>query len=157
MSIVDGDDYGKDMGILWAAHRAGSFGLGDIEQAQFAEAFIAGAADYDSAWIVEDRNDSFPSGRGPIATILVRSDGVVIRPDVDYFKWATARNILRTTVAFFNWIRFSKDVSLCVFGSTPESKSLYWKMRDYGIMVTYVGNGMFALAGEKPCQQQSQR
>ena len=54
MSIIDGEDYGKDMGILWAAHKAGSFGLGEIEQDKFAKAFIAGVSEYDSAWIVED-------------------------------------------------------------------------------------------------------
>jgi hypothetical protein len=152
MSIVDGEDYGKDMGILWAAHKAGTFGLGEVAQEDFADVMLEVLSKYDSAWMVEDRNDVFPSKRGPIATILVKSDGFVIKPDVDYFKWASHRNVLRTTVAFFNWVRYSKDVSLCVFGSTPESKNLYWKMRDYGIMVTYVGNGMFALAGEKPCQ-----
>jgi hypothetical protein len=151
MSIVDGEDYGKDMGILWAAHKAGTFGLGEVAQEDFADVMLEVLSKYDSAWMVEDRNDVFPSGRGPVATILVKSDGFVIKPDVDYFKWASHRNVLRTTVAFFNWVRYSKDVSLCVFGSTPESKNLYWKMRDYGIMVTYVGNGMFALAGEKPC------
>lgn len=155
MEIGDENAYGRDMAILWAAHRAGSFSLPqDTPQEDFAEAMIEAIARYDSAWIVEDRNDTFPSRRGPVALILVKSDGYVIRPDVDYFRWATTRNILRTTVAFFNWVRYSKDVSLCVFGSTPESKNLYWRMRDYGIMVTYVGNGMFALAGEKPCLRQ---
>lgn len=152
MDIGDETAYGKDMAILWAAHRAGSFDLSqDTDQNAFADTIMEIIARYDSAWIVEDRNDIFPARRGPVALILVKSDGYVIRPDVDYFKWATHRNMLRTTVAFFNWVRYSKDVSLCVFGSTPKSKNLYWRMRDYGIMVTYVGNGMFALAGEKPC------
>lgn len=151
MSIVEGEDYGKDMKILWAAHKAGSFNLGNVAQEDFAQVMLDILSMYDSAWMVEDRNDAYPSKRGPVAVILVKSDGFVIRPDVDYFKWSSKRNILRTTVSFFNWVRFSKDVSLCVFGSTPESKGMYWKMRDFGIMVTYVGNGMFALAGEKPC------
>ena len=151
MALLEDDEYGRDMAILWAAHKAGTFGLGEIEQDKFADVMIEIISQYDSAWVVDDRNDVYPAGRGPVAVILVKSDGFIIRPDVDYFKWSTARNILRTTVAFFNWVRYSKDVSLCVFGSTPESKNLYWKMRDYGIMVTYVGNGMFALAGEKPC------
>lgn len=151
MVFLENDDYGKDMKTLWAAHKAGTFGLGEVEQDKFADVMLDVISQYDSAWIVEDRNDAYPAKRGPIGVILVKSDGFIIRPDVDYFKWASKRNILRTTVAFFNWIKYSKDVSLCVFDSTPESKSLYWKMRDYGIMVTYVGNGMFALAGEKPC------
>lgn len=155
MRVMEGEGYGKDMAILWAAHKAGSFGLGEVEQSQFAQALIDAIVQYDSAWIVDDRNDSYPSGRGPVAVILVKSDGFVIRPDVDYFKWATPRNALRTTVAFFNWVRFSKDVGLCVFGSTAQSKNLYWRMRDYGIMVTYVGNSMFALSGEKPCHRSS--
>lgn len=155
MDFGDGEDYGKDMAILWAAHKAGSFGVPDnLDQTQFAEAMLDVLCKYDSVWVVEDGNDSYPDKRGPVALVLIKSDGFVIRPDVDYFKWATARNVLRTTVAFFNWVRYSKDVSLCVFGSTAQSKNLYWRMRDYGIMVTYVGNGMFALAGEKPCLPQ---
>ena len=151
MALLEDDEYGRDMAILWAAHKAGTFGLGEIEQDKFADVMIEIISQYDSAWVVDDRNDVYPSGRGPVAVILVKSDGFIIRPIVDYFKWATRRNMLRATVAFFNWVRYSKDVSLCVFSALAEDKNLFWKMRDYGIMVTYVGNGMFALAGEKPC------
>ena len=151
MAILEDDEYGRDMAILWAAHKAGTFGLGEIEQDKFADVMLEIIAQYDSAWVVDDRNDVYPAGRGPVAVILVKSDGFIIRPIVDYFKWATRRNMLRATVAFFNWVRYSKDVSLCVFSALAEDKNLFWKMRDYGIMVTYVGNGMFALAGEKPC------
>lgn len=153
MQIMDGTNYGKDMAIMWAAHKAGSFQLPDVPQEDFAQAILDTLVQYESAWIVEDDNSKYSSGRGPVAIILVKTDGFVIRPDVDYFKWASKRNVVRTTVAFFNWVRFSKDVSLCVFGSTPESKPLYWRMRELGIMVTYVGNAMFALAGEKPCHR----
>lgn len=153
MQIIDGTNYGKDMATLWAAHKAGSFKLHDMPQEEFAEAILETLMQYDSAWIVEDSSTKYSSGRGPVAIILITTDGFVIRPNVDYFKWASPRNVVRTTVAFFNWVRFSKDVSLCVFGSTLESKKLYWRMRELGIMVTYVGNKMFALAGEKPCQQ----
>lgn len=151
MALLEDDEYGRDMAILWAAHKAGTFGLGEIEQDKFADVMIEIISQYDSAWVVDDRNDVYPAGRGPVAVILVKSDGFIIRPIVDYFKWATKRNMLRATVAFFNWVRYSKDVSLCVFSALAEDKNLFWKMRDYGIMVTYVGNGMFALAGEKPC------
>ena len=152
MDIGDENGYGKDMGILWAAYKAGSFRNEGWDQEEFARNMIMFLSQFDSLWIAEDRNDSYPNQRGAVGMFMVRSDGFLIQPDVDFFAWATKRNKLRTIVAFLNWVRFSKDVGLCVFGSMPETKNLFWRMREYGIMVTYVGNGMFCLAGEKPCQ-----
>lgn len=152
MDLGDGESYGKDIGILWAAHKAGSFGLPEMSQSEFANHILMKIAEYDSAFIVEDKNREFVE-KGPVALILVRTDGEIIRPDVDYFKWATKRNVLRTAVGFFQWVRYSKDVGVCVFGSTRESKPLYERMREYGIMVWHIGNGFFGLAGKK-CRPQ---
>ncbi len=154
MDIGDENSYGKDMGVLWAAYKAGSFDLeGGLTQEVFAERIIGHLISYDSIFIVEDSSPAY-SGRGPVALISVRTDRDMIRPDIDYFKWATSRNVLRTTVAFFQWVRYSKDVGLCVFGSTSKSRKLYERMREYGIMVWHIGNGYFGLAGRKECLQQ---
>ena len=155
IDLGDETGYGKDMGILWAAYQAGSFGFaGVLPQAEFAETIINHFSLYDSIFIVEDKNAAF-NGRGPVAVILITSDREIIRPDIDYFKWADAKNVLRTAVTFFQWVRYSKDVGLCVFGSTLKTRKLYERMREYGILVWHVGNGYFGLAGRKECPQQS--
>ena len=148
MDVGSESAYGRDMKILWAAYKAGSFDLPDWDQTEFANHIIDHLSKYDSVWIVEDLNKVF-SGRGPVAVILVRTDGSMLIPDVDYFKWATHRNVLRTAVTFFQWIRYSKDVGVCVFGSNSKSKNLYERMREYGIMVWHIGNGYYGLAGKK--------
>ncbi len=154
MDIGDETSYGRDMGILWAAYRAGSFDLPEgWDQNEFAEKMVSHLSLFDSIFIVEDQNPAY-KGRGAVAVILVCADRAIVRPDIDYFKWATRRNVLRTTVAFFQWIRYSKDVGLCVFGSTQKSRKLYERMREYGIMVWHIGNGYFGLAGRKECLQQ---
>lgn len=153
MDIGDESSYGKDMGVLWAAYKAGSFGLPEMDQDEFAEYIINRFSMFDSIFIVEDANPVY-KGRGAVAVILVTADREIVRPDIDYFKWATSKNVLRTTVAFFQWIRYSKDVGLCVFGSTQKSRKLYERMREYGIMVWHIGNGYFGLAGRKECLQQ---
>jgi hypothetical protein len=153
MQIGDASGYGPDMGILWAAYKAGSFGFEGRNQTEFAESMLEFFSAYDSIWMVDDESNAYPTKRGPVGMFVVRSDGNIIQPDFNHFKWASKKNIMRSIVSFLNWVRFSKDVTLCVFGSNNESKQLYWRMREFGIMLTYVGNGMFALAGEKQCQR----
>ncbi len=154
MDIGSEDEYGKDVGILWAAYKAGSFDYPKgLEQQDFVDLLFKNLSVYDSIWIADDKNRAYPSGRGPVALFGVKADEWVIRPEVSYFKWATKRNILRVIVTFFQMTRYSKDVGLCVFGSTPESRNLYNKMKQYGIFVWHVGNGYFALAGRKECHR----
>ena len=149
MDIGDEQSYGKDMGVLWAAYKAGSFALpAGWEQSEFAQRIVDYFSIFDSVFIVEDKNPAFQE-RGPVAVILVTSDREVIRPDIDYFKWATGKNMLRTTVAFFQWVRYSKDVGLCVICATSKSRKMFERMREYGIMVWHIGNGYFGLAGRK--------
>ena len=149
MDIGDESAYGKDMKILWAAYKAGSFEIKEgLSQDQFADLIIGYLSAFDSVFIVEDKNGSF-DGRGPVAAVLVVTDGGVIRPSVEFFKWASKRNRLRSVVAFLQWVRYSKDVGVCVFGSTVSSKNLFDRMREYGILVWHIGNGYFGIAGKK--------
>lgn len=153
MDLGNETSYGKDMGILWAAYKAGSFALEEgLPQEEFAEQIIVHLSVYDSLFIVEDKNPVY-SGKGPIALISVKTDRDLIRPDIDYFKWATKRNILRTTVAFFQWVKNTNSVGLCVFGSTLKTRALYNRMREYGLLVWHIGNGYFGIAGRKECLQ----
>jgi hypothetical protein len=148
MELGDTTAYGRDMKILWAAFKL-EFPGHDLSQEEFAQTRIERFALYDSLWMVEDRNDAFPGQRGAVGMFLVKSDGFIIQPQFKPFKWATRRNVVRSVMAFLNWVRFSRDVGLCVFPATVEAKPMLWRMRDYGILLTYVGNGLFVLPGEK--------
>lgn len=136
--LMDGDQYGFDMGILWAAYRAGSFPLSenrDMTSDEFARYIISHALAVNEMIIAEDDCPGFSSGRGPVAVIGVRTDGWAIEPHVDFFAWAKPRTILRVVVAFMQKVRYSKDVGVCVVKSLNETKNLFHHAgRDYGVL-----------------------
>lgn len=151
--------YGEDMGILWAAYKVGSFPLvdnQDMSPDDFGR-FIAGLPIADAV-IVEDSNNHYTTGRGPIAFIGVQSDGWRHEPHVDYFAWASKRNMLRTTVAFLQFMRYNKHVGVCVIRCLAPHVNLFKRAAKY-VTLNYLGrivNGtprgdeyMFTVAGKK--------
>ena len=139
--LVREDGYGEDMGVLWAAYRAGSFPLIDqnLDMAAFAKLMIATAATLHEMAIVEDDCKTYPSGRGPVAVIGIRSDGWKHEPHIDYFKWATPRIILRVSVQFFQMARHSREVGVCVVRSLKATSNLFLRIsKDYGVL-NFVG------------------
>lgn len=139
--LVQEGGFGDDMGILWAAYKAGSFPLinSGMEMPDFAKAMIAIALTLHEMAIVEDDNKSFQSGRGPVAIIGIRSDGWRHEPHVDYFKWATKRNILRVTIQFLQMARYSKEVGVLIVRSLKDTSGLFMRAaKDYGVL-NFVG------------------
>ena len=139
--LIHEGGFGEDMGILWAAYKAGSFPLMDSgkDMAGFAKSMIAIAASLHEVAIIEDDNRSFQSGRGPVAIIGIRSDGWRYEPHIDYFKWATRRNILRATIQFLQMARYSKEVGVVILRSLKETSSLFMHAaKDYGVL-NFVG------------------
>jgi hypothetical protein len=136
--LMEGDQYGFDMGVLWAAYKAGSFPLvenRDMTADEFARYIIAHALTLSEMVIAEDDCKGFESGRGPVAVIGIRSDGWAVEPHVDFFAWATPRTILRVVVAFMQKMRYSKEVGVCVVRSLPDTNNLFRHVhRDYGVL-----------------------
>jgi hypothetical protein len=151
MDIGNEQGYGEDIGIMWAAYKAGSFPEypEGMEQEQFVEVLLNTLAQFDSLWMADDDNNSFGSGRGPIALFGLRTDGEIVKVHAKFFKWRRNRNILRTFVSFFHWMRYSRHVGVVVWRSEEEYFPLYFRMREYGLPVFNVGNGFFAMPGRK--------
>lgn len=137
-ALLEEGQYGYDMGILWAAYKAGSFPLvedRDMTNDDFAKYILAHAMTLSSMVIVEDDSKAFESGRGPVAVVGIRSDGWTVEPHVDFFEWAAPRTMLRVVVAFMQMVRYSKDVGVCVVKCLKTSKSLFKHVSDdYGVL-----------------------
>ena len=148
-----------DMWILWAAYKEGSFpNLPEMQKDEF-YTFIRGRLQgYQFLFLVEDNNRRFKSGRGPVCLIVANTDGWKFEPHVDYFKWATKYNIIRTTLTFLNWVSFKKEIGVCIIRSLKDTVPLFKYMREF-IGITYVGTirggdirgdeSIFSLSGKK--------
>lgn len=159
--LFNEDGYGDDMGVLWAAYKLGSFPLlenQDMTPDEFGRHIAGLCFGMTDAVIAEDDNTRYSSGRGPIAFIGIRSDGWRHEPHVDYFRWATRRNILRTTVGFLRFMRYHKQVGVCIVRCLDPHVALFRRANEYTLL-NYLGrivNGtprgdehVFTVAGKK--------
>lgn len=138
----------KDMGWLWAAYKAGSFKLPpELSQQEFTQQ-IAVALNGAKHFLVEDDNKKFQSAYGPVGLIGVVSDGGKIEPAVAVFKWATNRNVLRGFVAFFQWVKSSKDVEECVVRASAKDR-LMKKLVDYGVLYPRTMETVYGVRGKR--------
>lgn len=136
--LMEDGKYGYDMGILWAAYKAGSFPLvedREMSNDDFARYIIAHAMTMSEMVIAEDECGAFSAGRGPVAVIGMRNDGWTLEPHVDFFRWASRRSILRVVVAFMQKVRYSKEVGVCVVKCLKDSRTLFrHASEDYGVL-----------------------
>jgi hypothetical protein len=139
----DGDELGPDMGILWAAYKRGSFDIKEMDERSFAEFTLASLSRYSTVWIMEDRNNGFRSGSGPVCVIGVNSNGWMITPKVFWFSWATKRNKLRCTVAFFQKTRYEKTVGVCEVRTEQDGLKLTQHAIKFVPSLRYVGKIWF--------------
>jgi hypothetical protein len=148
----------KDNGILWAAYLKGSFNLQEgLTQEQFLIDLAKQFGAFHILWLVEDEHKGFKSGKGPVAIVGITTDGWVFEPKVVFFKWATKRNILRSSVQFFQRMR-SKNVGACVVNVTKKDFAYMKHMEKYGVLYLRgkIPNGspegsvfVFSIDGEK--------
>lgn len=144
LKILDGEKYHKDLGILWVAHTKSPFTwLPDgLEQSDFA-ASIQEIYQGEDLLIAEDDNRQFKNKKGPVALFSLKTNGWKYEPHVQFMPWATKKNILRTTVAFLQFVRYSKKVGCIVVYSMENSLPLFDKCCDYGVLhkVGLIPNG----------------
>jgi len=133
-------NFGKDMGVLWAAYLKGSFKNKDnLSQEEFTDEVLSYLSKFQFAWLVEDENYHFPSGYGPIGLVVGKFDGWALEPHWMPFSWATARNKLRTAVAFFQMAKYEKGVGVLNIYSGEENVDFFHRLKkDYGV-VYYIG------------------
>ena len=151
MDIGDAENYGEDMGVLWAAHQAGGIPQIPIDSSQeeFAEVILGWLSAFQAAFIIEDNTSAFSSGRGAVALVVVGNDGEIIKPFGIFFAWATTRNILRCVTGFLQYAKYSSDVVLCVIYGTLEENEILQRQRRYGHNLWHVGNGIWCISGRR--------
>ena len=133
LKLIEGDRYSEDLGILWVGYKKKSYEWlpPELTQDDFAKE-IERISKTEELLVVEDKTRKFKSGQGIIALVSLVGNDWKFEPHVQFMPWATSRNILRSTVAFFQYIRYSKRVGVCVV-YTLESK-LFDKVCLYGVL-----------------------
>lgn len=139
-----------DMKYLWASYKKGAlasmgsaFAAVDMTPDQFKEAFDTAAQFYSEGWIVltETRQGFIPSG-----VVLGKLDPLLpfmIVGGIAWFPWATRRNVVEGTVAFFDAIRRQMP---CMGFAADEHKRLYEICCMHGIM-RRVGTSQITMPG----------
>ena len=139
LEIFDGETYSKDMGILWSAYKAGSFHMPpDLKQEDFVKAIEDQFSSFHQVWIVDDRNKAFQKGNGQVGLVLTQVTDLIVDARFGFFKWATKRNILRTTAAFLNMVKHSTKTGICLVRADREQRVLPNHLKDYDLLY-YVG------------------
>jgi hypothetical protein len=135
---LDGS-YGADMGILWAAYRAGSFEAPEgMTQAQFAEWIVSQARRFSTLWIGEDETRAFKNGRGAVGIVGTTADGLLVMAEGQSLKWATKKNVLRLAVGFLHMVTKSNKTGVCMVKGSERSVPLLDHLKDYGLLF-YIG------------------
>lgn len=135
---LDGS-YGEDMKILWAAYKAGSFKAPkDMDSNQFAEWILIQARAFQTLWIGEDESKAFKAGRGAVAVVGMNAQGMLITLEAQPFKWATRRNVLRSSVAFLHMITMSNKTGVVMVKGDDKTRALLDHLGDYKLLF-YVG------------------
>lgn len=139
LEILDGESYSKDLAILWAAYKAGSFPLAEgLSQEEFVDRIEQSMKRYQHSWLIDDDNRAFGSGRGPVALVGANTIGLIVEPNALFFKWATKRNMIRVSVAFLNMIRHSKKTGIVIVRTEKTRVALPNHLKRYD-MLYYVG------------------
>ena len=149
LEVMDGEQYGKDLGILWAAYSAGGFEVlkRDLSQEEFLGA-IQPVLDKSDIWLIEDKNKAFSQGIGPVCLAHSIPDGLGLLVYGDSFPWATKRNSLRCAVSFLWMLMHSKKVGVIFTKQKRTMKKACSHLKEYGVLhyIGKVGEDLFLYA-----------
>ncbi len=127
----------EDIAWLWAAYKMGSFSqynLPEMNESDFKKFVVMKVVPaFHEVDIIEDHNRAFSVKKGPVALVTTGFDGWRLEPHVDWFKWATPKNVLRGTVAYLQKSRWRKDVGVVVVRSLDETKNVFDHASKYGV------------------------
>ena len=135
LEVYDGDKYHQDLALLWVAYQKNPFQWLDkgLNQNQFAKA-VEEIYRSEDLMVSEDNNRQFKDKKGVVALFSIRTDGWKYEPHVQFMPWATKKNILKATVAFLQYVRYSKKVGCIVVYSLENSLPLFDKCCEYGVL-----------------------
>ena len=131
LQVVDESGYSKDIRIIWVAHKNKPIPF--LSDVKTQDEFVTMMLDYSKRlpfYVVEDRNSEFKT-TGLVALIAAKEDGWRVEPHIEFFPWATKRNVLRTCISFFQMVRYSRKIGVCVVRSLKEGANLFDKCVNY--------------------------
>lgn len=136
--LYDGEEYHKDVKLLWVAHQKQPIYRipENLSQQEFAD-FLESTTDGIDRFVVEDNNKEY-NGFGPVAVGYVVNNGWKYEPHIEFFPWATKKNIIRSVIAGLQYARYSRQIGCVLIHSLEISKNLFDHVCRYGVL-HYVG------------------
>lgn len=134
MRLANQQGYTRDMAILWGAYKQGSFNLPETSQEEFAQIMMSATGPYEKKWLIEDSNNKFEDGYGPIGMVCAAYNGWELIPSLEMFSWSSPRNSLRAAVSFLQMMRYDKTVGIVSINSLKNEKSFYNHVSKYGVL-----------------------
>ena len=101
-----------------------------MDEEDFVDYMDGHMARYDEVWFIHDKHPKFEDGKGPMCIVGARVYGKNLEPHVDWFPWASPRNILRCAVSFFMLHRRKGQGNMVVY-SLVKDRRFYDHLGDY--------------------------
>lgn len=117
----------SDIRWMWAAAKRSGFDGTSEEFTHQVEPMLAAA---DKLFMLEDRNKEYSKGAGPVGIVLANYDGWALVPHVEWFPWASPRNIVRCSVGFLQAMKYTQDVGVIkIFAEGDAADWFKWLKR----------------------------
>lgn len=102
----------------------------DMDEAETIDWLETKLARFDEVYFIHDKHPKFEQGFGPMCAVGVRIEGKNKEPHVEWFPWATPRNILRCAVSFFMLHRRKGTGTMKIY-SLEKDKDFYFRLEKY--------------------------
>lgn len=119
----------SDLQWLWAAHKFTSHE--ELSQEEFREVMFSHLEQYARVYISEDVNHKFTGNIGPVGMFGAYFDGWTLEPHVEFFPWATQRNMIKSIVGFLMFQRFQPDIGCIRIHCSEERRELFKRLSKY--------------------------
>lgn len=117
----------SDINILWEAYKAKSFDLPEMSKLQFVSWAIKTKSRYQEFLLVEKDNSA-------IAFVAAYFDGWKYEPHVEFFSWASKKDILRSSVEFFTELGKLDTIGVIVVKSLSKTSNLFSHVVKFGCL-----------------------
>lgn len=100
------------------------------DEEEFIDFVDSSLAEFDEVYFIHDRHPKFSGGIGPMGVVGVKVNGQNREPHVEWFPWASPRNILRCAVSFFMLFR-RKGMGTMIVYALSKDKAFYDHLSKY--------------------------
>lgn len=102
----------------------------EIDEEEFEDYIDSHVNKFDEVYFIHDKHPKFEEQEGPMGIVGVHIRGQNKEPHVDWFPWASPRNILRCAVSFFMLHRRKGQGNMIVF-ALDNAKRFYDHLGSY--------------------------